>query len=135
MRQAAPLEDPASVELHQILRDLFELELSICKDCYSAYGHTIQTSFPEGPEFDLMPEHRGRATAFIESAQQFRPVISVFSPLTTPLATALVFIVRLGETQTLMRWYVMRKYVLEKMQKREHLRSQLLMAQIMAISS
>lgn len=121
--QAASSGDPASTQVHQIINDLYELELAIVGHCMSAFGYDkpLQPGFHQVIDSTL--------------TQQHRDLLSLIPDSPTSLLEAIGIILRLGTTRTLMRWYMIREDVLEKMQTRDHLRSRLLMAQISTLSS
>lgn len=117
---AASSGDPTSTQVHQILNDIYELEVTIARDCRSAFGfdEPLQPGFRGVKDSTLIRQHRGLLSLIPDSP-----------------TSAIGIILRLGTTRTLMRWYMIREDVLEKMQTRDHLRSRLLMAQISTISS
>lgn len=126
--QAALGGDPASIGLHQIMVDLCEVERAILGDCMSVFGmeKPLQMGFQQAIDPTLAGEHR-------EYAHQLASLVP--DSQISLLAALFGAILRYGTTRTLMRWYMIRKDVLKKMQKRDHLRSRLLMAQISTLSS
>jgi len=149
---------PESGPLIKLATDLYLLETGILNEYMRVYGvdlspllpyshpHRSQTWHEVEQAFNVAQDHlqrsrdtsrlKSRVTIFLEALEAFSVIQSIFAPNRMSITlTVIKFVLTLGKTPILLRWYMVRDKVLEMVRQRETLRSRLLFHQISVVNS
>jgi hypothetical protein len=145
-----PGDDAESSRLEELMSELYSTELAILVQYMKVYGtglRTMQSNLRPGGSTSTawddvvrgasMVTERLQRRRVIDQLQSYAPVIETFSHprLLGMIWSIMVFMFKFGLTPTMMRWYMVREKVLEKIQQREIIRSRLLFYQISTANS
>jgi len=149
-----------STLLENLILSLYSIEISIITECMKSLGHPdiadmllagprpIALETTESPDIkwkdledvinNMLPTRRQK-WSLLEILRDYRNALGVYlqpgSSFASLLWITLRFILHLGLTPTMTRWYKIRGQVLKKMQKRDAIRSRLLFHQVYAANA
>jgi hypothetical protein len=127
---AQPSDRSESTQLEKIIADIYSLEIDILSDYYKAFGVKRSTTLLN---LDLRRncDDLDWEESFLRQRNQLSSTKSTGNPWTQLLPDgytvmdAMKFVFTMGTTPTLLRWYMVRDKVLEKIRQRDIIRSRL----------
>jgi len=154
--QPAPVtpvrDEPEAIRLQRLMEELYSIELKIMARCKIVYTGSLKGMQAEAPPRDMTlstwndvlqevqgSRERKRAQGMLGYVVAMSRVVN-FERLTASspglwVEMLLLVVLSLGMTPTLVRWYLVRKRVLELIKRREIIRSRLLFHQISVAAS
>jgi hypothetical protein len=160
-RAMQPNEERGSSRLKELISELYTTETFILAQCMNVYNTSL-TTFQSGwtlpswnttnsPWANVMqevekiqkqsqPQPRQKRGGFIDSIRRYlKPAdgpiqVSGNTALILGAVQAVQLVLSGGATPTLIRWYMVREKVLEKIQHREMIRSRLLFHQVIVVN-
>jgi hypothetical protein len=151
-------DESSSTRLEKLVAELYKTELFIIAQCMNVHNTSLSTfrsswTLPSwGPtnspwdsvlqevekmQKESQPQPRRKTGGFMDSIIQQLKLIDSLVPQSRTLGLAwgaAKFVLLAGATPTLIRWYMVREKVLEKIQHREMIRSRLLFHQVIVVN-
>jgi hypothetical protein len=160
-RAMQPKEERGSSRLRELISELYTTETFIIAQCMNVYNTSLTTFRSEwalpswnttnSPWANVMqevekiqkqsqPQPRQKRGGFIDRIRRYlKPAdgpiqVSRITALILGAVQAVQLVLSGGATPTLIRWYMVREKVLEKIQHREMIRSRLLFHQVIVVN-
>jgi hypothetical protein len=151
-----PKDEPSSTRLEKLVSELYKTELFIIAQCMNVHNTNLssfRSALPSwGPtnspwnsvlqeveriQKESQPQPQRKKGGFMDGISQYLKVVDTLVPhnqATSLVWGAVKFVLSAGATPTLIRWYMVRERVLEKIQHREMIRSRLLFHQVIVVN-